>query len=202
MAWNLDRILSVGRQVVRAVQQVQRGTRRGTSGRAGQGPLQRAPRQGTTTAPARPHRVPPARGVTPWGEVLDYPGDFRGRSTVRYAPVPGAEAGPGEVVWTWVPFEELDGRGKDRPVLIVGRHGPYLLAAPLTTRDRNNATEQDRDYLDIGSGPWDTAGRPSEVKLDRILQVNPRDVRREGGVLDQPIFDRVATRLRRAHGWT
>ena len=138
----------------------------------------------------------------PEGQVLDYPGDFIGSAHVEYAPVPGPEAGPGEVVWTWVPFEELDGRGKDRPVLIVGRQGGYLLGAQLTTRDRNNAQSRDRDYLDIGSGPWDSKGRPSEVKLDRILQVNPRDVRREGGVLKEPIFARVAEALRQAHGWS
>lgn len=56
--------------------------------------------------------------------------------------------------------------------------------------------------MDIGAGPWDSKGRPSEVKLDRILQVNPRDVRREGGVLDEQVFDRVAERLRQAHGWS
>ena len=188
MAWNLNRILSVGRQAYRLVQQVQRSQhQRGGSAQAS--PLSRG-------------RARPATGLGPEGQVLDYPGDFHGQAQVEYAPVPGHEAGPGEVVWTWVPFEELDGRGKDRPVLIVGRQGGYLLGAQLTTRDRNNAQSRDRDYLDIGSGPWDSKGRPSEVKLDRILQVHPRDVRRDGGVLDERIFSRVADAMRATQGWS
>ena len=87
-------------------------------------------------------------------------------------------------------------------MLIVGRQDGYLLGAQLTTRDRNNAVSRDRDYLDIGSGPWDSKGRPSEVKLDRILLVNPRDVRREGGVLSEQIFGRVAEALRQNQGWS
>ncbi|MGW2658988.1 type II toxin-antitoxin system PemK/MazF family toxin, partial [Streptomyces sp. NPDC001478] len=33
-----------------------------------------------------------------------------------YAPDRDGDPDPGEIVWTWVPFEENDGRGKDRPV--------------------------------------------------------------------------------------
>lgn len=195
MAWNLNRIISVGRQVYRVVQQVQRSQQQRGSGGAAPG----SPRPGRGPRTRRPVG---GSGVGPEGQVLDYPGDFHGQAPVEYAPVPGPEAGPGEVVWTWVPFEELDGRGKDRPVLILGHQGRFLLAAQLTTRDRNNASRRDDDYMDIGAGPWDSKGRPSEVKLDRILQVNPRDVRREGGVLDEQVFARVAERLRQAHGWS
>ncbi|WOO98394.1 type II toxin-antitoxin system PemK/MazF family toxin [Micrococcus terreus] len=215
MAWNLNRILSVGRQVHRVVQQVQRSQQQrggaGSPDHAGRGTSPRPPRgTGFPTTPgdrgghAGRSGGPAGQGagVGPEGQVLDYPGDFHGSAHVEYAPVAGREAGPGEVVWTWVPFEELDGRGKDRPVLIVGRQDGYLLGAQLTTRDRNNAVSRDRDYLDIGSGPWDSKGRPSEVKLDRILLVNPRDVRREGGVLSEQIFGRVAEALRQNQGWS
>ena len=34
-----------------------------------------------------------------------------------YRPRRDGKPDPGEVVWAWVPFEENDGRGKDRPVL-------------------------------------------------------------------------------------
>jgi hypothetical protein len=190
MALNLNRLLSAGRQVARLVRDVQRAS----------SPRHR-PSPQPHRAPARSHPGG-AAGVGPEGQVLDYPGDFHGRATVEYDPAPGPLAGPGEVVWTWVPFEELDGRGKDRPVLVIGRNGDHLLAAQLTTRDRNNAARRDEDYIDIGTGPWDPKGRPSEVNLDRILQVSPRDIRREGGVLARNVFEKVARGLRVQNGWS
>ena len=38
-----------------------------------------------------------------------------------YAPDLDGRADPGEIVWTWVVFEDDPTRGKDRPVLVVGR---------------------------------------------------------------------------------
>jgi PemK-like, MazF-like toxin of type II toxin-antitoxin system len=185
MALNLNRLWSAGRRVARLVRDVRR-----------------APSPSPRPSVKR-HRGPGgAAGAGPRGQVLDYPGDFHGRARVEYTPVPGPVAGPGEVVWTWVPFEELDGRGKDRPVLVVGRDGEYLLAVQLTTRDRNNGARRDEDYIDIGTGPWDERGRPSEAKLDRILQVSPRDIRREGGVLGRRVFERVARGLHDRNGWS
>ncbi|MCK6094864.1 type II toxin-antitoxin system PemK/MazF family toxin [Micrococcus sp. EYE_162] len=142
-------------------------------------------------AAGRPDRRSPA-------ELLP---DFTGRARVDYAPVPGPAAGPGEVVWTWVPFEEMDGRGKDRPVLLVGRDGACLLGLMLTSRDRNNADLRDEDYVDVGAGPWDRRGRASEAKVDRVLRVDPDAVRREGGVLDPARFEAVGDALRRHQGW-
>lgn len=211
MALNLNRLLSAGRKVARLVRDIQRSSPAPSSlrhdGGTGSQHHRAQPHQ-SPTHQARPHHMPGgtrprgAAGVGPGGEVLDYPGDFHGRARVEYDPVAGPAAGPGEVVWTWVPFEELDGRGKDRPVLVVGRNGDYLLAAQLTTRDRNSGMRHDRDYIDIGTGPWDSKGRPSEVKLNRILQVSPRDIRREGGVLPRNVFEAVARGLHDQNGWS
>ena len=66
-----------------------------------------------------------------------YPGDFRGTAAVRYAPSPDGAPDPGEIVWTWVPYEEDHTQGKDRPVLLVGRSGPRLLALMLTSKDHS-----------------------------------------------------------------
>ncbi|MDT7590021.1 MAG: hypothetical protein QOE32_7571, partial [Pseudonocardiales bacterium] len=52
--------------------------------------------------------------------LRDLPTAERSRR-IAYAPNPDGGADPGEVVWAWVPFEEHDGRGKDRPLLVVGR---------------------------------------------------------------------------------
>ena len=139
-----------------------------------------------------------SRGPAP---AAGYAGDFRGRASIHYAPNPDGAPDPGEVVWTWVPYEEDHSRGKDRPVLLVGRRGPYLLGLMLTSRDRVPAASASADYVDLGPGGWDRQARPSEARLDRILQVRPQDIRREGAVLDRKRFEAVAAGLRRRHGW-
>lgn len=134
-----------------------------------------------------------------------YAGDFRpdndGRSLrVEYAPHPDGLPDPGEVVWTWVPFEEDPAQGKDRPVLIIGRDGPLLLGLMLTSKDHDRdvaaQAQHGRHWLDIGTGAWDGQRRPSEVRLDRILRLRSDEVRREGAALSREVFDRVAQALK------
>lgn len=127
-----------------------------------------------------------------------YPGDYRGRVDFSYSPSLDGEADPGEVVWAWVPFEEDYSQGKDRPVLVVGHAGPYLLGLMLTSKDHNNSRAQDPNYLDIGSGVWDPEGRDSEVKLNRVIQLNPQGIRREGAIMDRSTFDFIAQAFRQA----
>ncbi len=118
--------------------------------------------------------------------------------TIVYAPDLDGHADPGEIVWTWVAFEENDGRGKDRPVLVVGRDGDRLLGLQLSSQDKR---DHDRDWLAMGSGPWDSEGRPSWVRLDRVLDVPEEGIRREGAICPQRKFDMVADRLRAEYGW-
>ncbi|WP_104110625.1 MULTISPECIES: type II toxin-antitoxin system PemK/MazF family toxin [unclassified Arthrobacter] len=148
----------------------------------------------TSRPGARPS--PPTSGLS-----APYPGDFRGAATVSYSPKPDGAADPGEIVWTWVPYEEDHSQGKDRPVLIVGKSGKYLLALMMTSKNHSDDRRGDNDYVDIGTGSWDKQGRDSEVKLDRVLQVSAADMRREGAVLDKKRFGAVATGLQRRHGW-
>jgi hypothetical protein len=132
----------------------------------------------------------------------DYPGDFTGTPDLTYAPKPDGRPDPGEIVWTWVAYEEDHRQGKDRPVLLVGHDGEWLLALMLTSKDhdRDHAQEarEGRHWQDIGSGAWDRKGRPSEVRVDRVLRVDPAAVRREGAVLDQERFEQVAMAVRAA----
>lgn len=121
-------------------------------------------------------------------------------STVSYDPRPGDTADPGEIVWTWVPYEDDPRQGKDRPVLVIGRDGAELLGLMLTSRDRNNARNRHEGYVDIGSGPWDSRGRPSEVYLERVLRIDEQDVRRIGATLERPLFDMVLSRLGQSPG--
>jgi hypothetical protein len=130
-----------------------------------------------------------------------YPGDFVGAAKLYYSPKPDGQPDPGEIVWSWVPFEEDYSRGKDRPVLLVGRDGAWLLGLMLTSKDHDNGTRAG-DYVDLGAGPWDRQGRPSEVKLDRVIRLNPKAVRREGAVLGKPQFQEVSQALKERHGWT
>jgi PemK-like, MazF-like toxin of type II toxin-antitoxin system len=119
--------------------------------------------------------------------------------TVIYAPDVDGAADPGEIVWAWVPFEEDDGRGKDRPLLVVGRGAGDLLGLMLSSQhDRAG----DPDWISVGAGAWDRQGRESFVRLDRVLEVGEHDIRREGAVLDRDRFDRVAAELRARFGWS
>ena len=45
------------------------------------------------------------------------------------------------------------------------------------------------------------AWRPSEVRLDRLLVLDPTTVRREGAALDRAGFERVVAEARRLQGW-
>jgi hypothetical protein len=132
-----------------------------------------------------------------------YPGDFDGVPEMTYAPSHDGDPDPGEIVWTWVPFEEDHGRGKDRPVLIIGRDGAWLLGLMLSSQDHDRDTTQEarwgRLWVDIGTGSWDRQGRPSEARVDRILRVDPGRVRREGAVLARARFTEVAAAVRAAH---
>ncbi|MEL4505489.1 type II toxin-antitoxin system PemK/MazF family toxin [Luteococcus sp. H138] len=135
----------------------------------------------------------------------DYPGDFTGSPQISYSPRAGETPDPGEVVWAWVPYEEDHAQGKDRPVLLLGRDGDWLIALPLTSKDHDRdaaqETSQGRHWTDVGTGAWDPQGRPSEARVDRIVRVAPGSVRRTGAALDREVFDRVADAVReRANG--
>jgi hypothetical protein len=117
-------------------------------------------------------------------------------ATLEYSPDLDGLADPGEIVWAWVPYEEDPERGKDRPLLVVGRHGRRLLAMMLSSREHDSD-----DWLDLGSGGWDQEGRPSYLRLDRVFALDEDDIRREGAVLEPDRFARVAAVLMRLHGW-
>lgn len=193
MALNLRSIGNAVRGALRFLDRLG-GSAPGTSGRpAGKArPGQSAPKPGARNGTA-------GAGV---GLTGRYAGDFRGTAAVRYAPAPNGRPEPGEVVWTWVPFEEDYSQGKDRPVLLVGTSGRYLLGLMLTSKDHDGDSRRADDYVDIGTGPWDRQWRPSEAKLDRILQINPKDVRREGAILDAGRFSLISAALRARHGWS
>ncbi len=175
---------------------------------------------GGTTTPSRPspsHPRPTARPASPGappsgtaaggarGGISTYDAGAWGAPSFSYSPDPDGDADPGEIVWGWVPYEEDATQGKDRPLLIVGTRGRDLVGVQLTSKDhsRDLARESARGrvWVDIGSGAWDSRGRDSEVRADRVLLVRRDAVRREGATLDRGRFDLVADAVRRHHGW-
>ncbi len=178
MAATSDLIKAIGQAIVDAL----RG--RGTTRRPGPGPGRKGRRDGGGSATHSP-----------------YPGDFRGSPTLTYDPHPGELADPGEVVWTWVPYEEDHSRGKDRPVLIIGRDADWLLGLPMTSKDHDRDVAQEaaegRYWVEVGRGPWDASDRVSEIRVNRILRVHPDGIRRVAGKLDRARFDKVAAGVRR-----
>jgi hypothetical protein len=151
-------------------------------------------------APQASRPAPSRHGESSGTASRDYPGDFEGMPEVTYAPRDDAEADPGEVVWTWVPFEEDHSQGKDRPVLVIGHDGPWLLALPVTSKDHDVDAAQEaasgRFWCDIGTGEWDRSGRPSEARVNRVIRVDPAAVRRTGGRLPEKRFAAVAAAMR------
>lgn len=130
-----------------------------------------------------------------WGAVL-----HRGRTTtgggitVVYDPHLDGDPDPGEVVWTWVPYEDDPHQGKDRPVVIIGRRGSRLVGIALTSKHHDNESQ-----VSVGTGAWDREHRPSYAKVERLIDIDPGLVRREGAILDQRRFDAVVAGVRRQH---
>ena len=112
-----------------------------------------------------------------------------------YAPQADGLPDPGEVVWAWVPYEDDPTQGKDRPVLVIGVDGADLVALVMTSKDHDRDAAQEaaagRYWMDVGTGGWDSQGRPSEVRLNRILRLDPAAVRREGAALPKVLFDEI-----------
>jgi hypothetical protein len=144
-------------------------------------------------APQQPAAITAGRPVT----STSFPTARRARKLV-YSPALDGRADPGEIVWTWVVYEDDPTRGKDRPVLVVGRDRSVLLGLMVSSQERHAA---DPDWVGIGSGDWDYGGRQSWVRLDRVLDVPEEGIRREGAILRRETFDVVAARLRAEYAW-
>jgi hypothetical protein len=126
------------------------------------------------------------------------PTEHRGRK-IDYAPNLDGDADPGEIVWTWVKYEDDPHQGKDRPVLVVGRDSRTLLGLMLSSQSERDGQP---NWLALGPGAWDREERPSWIRLDRVLEVDQDGIRREGAILDPARFDEVAARLRDDYGWS
>jgi hypothetical protein len=122
---------------------------------------------------------------------------------MEYAPQQDGQPDPGEVVWAWVPYEDDPTQGKDRPVLVLASDDRQVLALQLTSVDHDRDAAQEaaagRYWMDVGTGAWDGEGRASEVRLNRLLVLEPAAVRREGAALDRALFEAVLAAAREHH---
>ncbi len=83
-------------------------------------------------------------------------------------------------------------------MLVVAREpGGTFLAVQLSSKGHDG----DREWVPIGSGPWDRSGRPSWVGVDRVLRLHEAGMRREACALDRMRFNSVVHRLRERYGW-
>lgn len=110
-----------------------------------------------------------------------------------YAPKLDGEPDPGEVIWTWVPYVENDGRGKDRPVLIIARLTPSSWAACYLS------TKQHHGFVSVGTGPWDSQGRESFLSPERVLRVTEVGMRRESTGMSRAAFERAVQAVNQRH---
>lgn len=184
MASTVDRIIEALRRVARAAREGGRSRpqpRIPTGGRPGRAPGSGAP----DASPAA---------------YVPYRGDATTLPDTTYAPDPDGAPDPGEIVWSWVPYEEDHTRGKDRPVLVIGHEGGLLIGLQLTSQDHDRDEHQERRagrvWVDIGTGAWDQRGRPSEVRVNRLLRLDPTYVRREGAVLSPDRYADVIAAVR------
>ncbi|WP_449277359.1 type II toxin-antitoxin system PemK/MazF family toxin [Leucobacter sp. GX24907] len=140
-----------------------------------------------------PQRTPsPGQGGA--SATRDLAPDERRSVRFEYAPNPDRDPDPGEVVWTWVPYVENDGRGKDRPVLIVARLDEHSVIGCYLS------TKQHAGFVDIGTGGWDPQGRGSYLSPERLLRITHEGMRREGHALDRERFLEAATAIARYWG--
>ncbi|MEZ5205129.1 MAG: type II toxin-antitoxin system PemK/MazF family toxin [Acidimicrobiales bacterium] len=126
--------------------------------------------------------------------------DATGGITVSYQPEHDGDADPGEVVWSWVPYEDDPSQGKDRPTLVLGHDGDLLAVVPLSSKDHSDRRDAG-EWVPVGSGGWDSSGRPSYADASRVLRRSRLGSARGCGARPAPLR-RVLARVGELHGWS
>lgn len=118
--------------------------------------------------------------------------------SIFYAPDMDGHADSGEVVWVWTPTDGTDSPPRERAVLVIGRTSNSVLALLISP---NPTHDHDPRWTSIGTGEWDEAGRPCWIRVDRVLEIQEKYLRRQGVLFPKRRFERIATRLRTEHQW-
>lgn len=209
----LNRALNVAKSALRSPQ-ARRLARQVTDELTKDSKQKSAPRSGSSSRPtnkgrhAAPHPSRSGGGMPgPDDQAIVYSFAEFGAPNFTFEPADDGDADPGEVVWTWVPYEDDPTQGKDRPVLVVARVGECVVFAQMTSKDHVDGPGSfryedhlGRHWMDMGSGNWDREGRPSEVRIDRLLLAHKNSIRREGGKLDKTRFTQITSAISSIHG--
>ncbi|MDR0959950.1 MAG: type II toxin-antitoxin system PemK/MazF family toxin [Propionibacteriaceae bacterium] len=122
-------------------------------------------------------------------------GELTGAPTITYAPKTGSKPDPGEVVWAWVPYEEDASQGKVRPVLLIGREGEDFAGVMFSSvnhhQDAAQEASEGRYWVKVGKGAWDSKGRASYARVDRVLRIDPETIDGRAEKLDKSRFTKV-----------
>jgi hypothetical protein len=148
------------------------------------------PNAGVETSEDHPHR-----GHAPL-EVGDTDDHAR---TIFYAPDLDGQADPGEIVWFLAPIDAAAKKHSERAMLVVGRTRHRGVLGLLISP--NSSHSHDGNWMEIGSGQWDSLGRPCWIRLDRVLEVPDHALRRAGALFPRARFERVASALRSRFDW-
>ncbi len=149
----------------------------------------------TALPPTSPPAITAGRPVT----QNSVPTAHRARRVV-YAPDLDGRADPGEIVWTWVVYEDDPTRGKDRPVLVVGRDRSVLLGPdavqpgpprPTTATGSRSAPAAGTTRAGRAGCAWTGCSTcPRRASAARARSWTART------------FEVVATRLRAEYSWS
>ena len=127
------------------------------------------------------------------------PTAHRARKIV-YAPDLDGRADPGEIVWTWVVYEDDPSKGKDRPVLVVGRDRSTLLGSdavqpgtPRATTATGSASAAAAGITRAGRAGcgWTACSTCPRKAFGAKARFSARET-----------FEKIAARLRAEYSWS
>lgn len=127
-----------------------------------------------------------------------FPSDEKARA-VAYAPDIDGPVEAGEIAWLWVPAYGPDRPPAERAMVVVGRANNEDVLGLLVSPEERHA--DDKNWLAIGPGGWNPSGETCWVRVDKVIQVPEHSVRRQGVLLPEARFDRIARVLRSRFGW-
>src|ERR1700741_1865114 len=74
--------------------------------------------------------------------------------TPEYNPAVDGRPLPGEVVWTWVAYDQDSREGKERPVLVLAVDGARLTVLELRSKRDERGRRSRQVWLEVGVGGW------------------------------------------------
>lgn len=130
--------------------------------------------------------------------IMAFPASEKSRA-IAYAPDIDGQVEAGEIAWLWVPAYGPENPPAERAMVVVGRANREDVLGLLISPEQCHDEEQ--NWLAIGPGGWNPSGETCWVRVDKLIQVPEHSVRRQGVLLPEARFDRIARVLRTRFGW-